>query len=247
MVRDPHWIFCYWEVTPERYGALERLFGADWPDCTTILRVFDRSAEQETFFDITISGDARTWYLNVQPERRYQVAIGVRGPDGRFEQIAISNVIDTPRDSISDVIDDRWMVPEEVFERIFAASGGHDMHAASAELRELLERRLLEEISSGAVSSLASAAPPRPERERGFRLWIATELILYGATEPDASVTIQGKEVKLRGDGTFTVRFALPDGTIDIPVTAVSADEIEERTIETKVRKKSAQKEPVIR
>ena len=43
------------------------------------------------------------------------------------------------------------------------------------------------------------------------------------------------------------MRFALPDGTIDLPVTAVSADAIEERTIETKVDRKSKHKEPVIR
>ncbi|UCF04208.1 MAG: DUF4912 domain-containing protein [bacterium] len=247
MVRDPHWIFTYWEVTEERYRGMERLFGSDWPDCRTVIRVFDLGDMQESHFDIEITIEARNWYINVSPSKRYQVAIGVLGPDGRFEQIAISNVVETPRAGISDVVDDRWMIPEELFERIFAASGGHDMHAASAELRALLERRLMEEISSGAVSSLASAAPPRAEWERGFRLWVATEVILYGATEPDATVAIQGKEIKLRGDGTFSIRFALPDGKIDIPVTAVSADKAEERTIDTTVNKKSAQKEPVLR
>ncbi len=39
----------------------------------------------------------------------------------------------------------------------------------------------------------------------------------------------------------------LPDGTIDLPVTAVAGDEIEERTIKTTVRKKSMEKEPVLR
>ena len=73
------------------------------------------------------------------------------------------------------------------------------------------------------------------------------ELILYGATEPDAKVTIQGKPVKLRRDGTFTARWALPDGTIDIPVVAVSGDGVEERSIDTDVKKKSKEKEPVIR
>lgn len=247
MIRDPHWIFSYWEVTGDSRRKAEKRFGKDRPNCRLIVRVFDRTGEEESFFDIEITPEARNWYINVAPGRRYQLAIGVRGPDGRFEQIAISNVAETPSAGISDVVDDRWMVPREIFERIFTASGGHDMHAASVELRELLERRLLEEISSGAVSSLASAPPPRPEKERGFRLWVSTEVILYGATEPDASVTIRGKEVKLRGDGTFSVRFALPDGSIDIPVTAVSTDRIEERTIETSVRKKSEHKEPVLR
>ncbi len=247
MVRDPHWIFSYWEVTADRYRELEKRFGGDWLRCSMILRVAEVDSDPPRRFDIELTADARNWYINVQPDRSYQVAIGALGPDGTFAEVAVSNVIKTPRMGVSDVIDDRWMIPDELFEKIFAASGGHDMQASSEELRALLEKRLLEEISSGAVSSIGSWAIREEQRERGFRLWVATELILYGATEPDAHVTIQGKEVKLRGDGTFSLRFALPDGRIDIPVTAVSADEVEERTIDTSVRKKSEEKEPVLK
>lgn len=119
------------------------------------------------------------------------------------------------------------------------------MHASSAELKQLLERRFVEEVSSGAVSSFGSGMWPKPAR--GFRLWVATELILYGGTEPDARVTVQGKEVKLRPDGTFSLRFALPDGKIGLPVTAASADGVEERTIATDVSKKSEKKAPVVK
>ncbi len=247
MVRDPHWIFSYWEVTPDKFAELEQKFGKRWPKCRMILRVYDLTNRKKSHFDIEPGGDTRNWYISVRPERRYQVAIGMLSPGGKFIQIAISNTVETPRGTISDVIDDRWMVPDEIFRQIFAASGGHDMLAGSEELRKLLEERLLEQVSSGAVSSMGSAAMPRKGRERGFRLWINTELILYGGTEPDASVTVQGKEVKLRGDGTFSLRFALPDGKIDLPVTAVSADKVEERTIDTSVRKKSECKEPVLR
>ena len=34
---------------------------------------------------------------------------------------------------------------------------------------------------------------------------------LDGATEPDAAVTIGGRKIQLRKDGTFSFRFALPD------------------------------------
>ena len=125
---------------------------------------------------------------------------------------------------MSDRIDEQWMVPDDVFDRIFAASGGYDMHSASGELKGLLEKRLLEEMSSGAVTSFGSGALYKEAKGRSFRLWVATELILYGGTEPDARVTVQGKEVKLRPDGTFSLRFALPDGKIELPVTAVSGD-----------------------
>ena len=67
--------------------------------------------------------------------------------------------------------------------------------------------------------------------ERGFRLNLSTELIVYGATEPDATVTIQGHPVRLSPDGTFRLRLALPDGEQTIGVKAVRADGEESREI----------------
>ena len=247
MVRDPYWIFAYWEVTDHKYRELERAFGGTWPKCRMILRVYDKTNEKPIHFDIVLTPEARNWYINVSAERRYQVAIGALSPDGRFELVAISSIVETPSGRVSDRIDEQWMIPDAVFNKIFAASGGYDMHSASGELKALLEKRLLEEISSGAVSSFGSGALFEKKKGRAFRLWVATELILYGGTEPDAHVTVQGKEIKLRPDGTFSLRYALPDGKLDLPVTAVSGDEIEERTIETNVAKKSAKKEPVLR
>jgi hypothetical protein len=247
MVRDPYWILAYWEVTDRKYRELERHFGDTWPKCKMILRVYDKTDAKPTHFDIAIAQGTRNWYVTVTAERRYQIAIGALSPDGKFEQIAISNIVETPSDRVSDRIDEHWMAPDDIFMKIFAASGGHDMHAASAELGGLLEKRLLEEISSGAVTSFGSGAWPKPEKGRKFRFWVATELILYGGTEPDARVTVQGKEVKLRPDGTFSMRFALPDGKVPLPVTAVSGDGLEERTINTNVTKKSEKKEPVLK
>ncbi len=247
MVRDPHWLFAYWEVTDRKYRELERTFGSSWAACKMILRVYDKASEKPVHFDIVLTREARTWYINVSAQGRYQVAIGALSPDGRFELVAISNIVETPADRVSDRIDERWMVPDDVFDRIFAASGGFDMHSASGELKGLLEKHLIEETSSGAVTSFGSGALYKEAKGRSFRLWVATELILYGGTEPDARVTVQGKELKLRPDGTFSLRFALPDGAIELPVTAVSGDKIEERTIETKVTKKSLKKEPVLK
>jgi len=68
---------------------------------------------------------------------------------------------------------------------------------------------------------------------------VNTELIVYGATEPDAKVTVQGKDIRLRPDGTFTLRFALPDGRQVIPVQATSADAAETRTITPVVTKET--------
>jgi hypothetical protein len=61
-------------------------------------------------------------------------------------------------------------------------------------------------------------------KERGFWLVADAELIVFGATDPRATVTLAGQKIRLREDGTFSVRMAFPDGKITIPIVAVAED-----------------------
>ena len=132
------------------------------------------------------------------------------------------------------------MIVEEKFRRLYRLASGAGWGESSVELVEALIKRLEREAGSGVVSSISSPVGVRP-RERRFWLVIDTELIVYGATEPDASLTLQGRPVKLRPDGTFTVRMALPDGIQTIPVTAVAKDGEETITITTRVTRETGQ------
>ncbi len=76
-----------------------------------------------------------------------------------------------------------------------------------------------------------------PVRLRKFFFEIWMELIVYGRSEPDSKVMLGDKEIKLREDGTFTLRYLLPDGKIPFPFTAASADKIEQRHITTAVER----------
>jgi len=69
------------------------------------------------------------------------------------------------------------------------------------------------------------------DEEQGFWLVAEAELVLFGATEPDATVHVGGQRVRLRGDGTFSARMAFPDGETSIPIEATNADGSEQRTI----------------
>jgi hypothetical protein len=120
----------------------------------------------------------------------------------------------------------------------------------SLEITELLRRSLEQEMSSqaaamlargelsgavelGGVSSISSPFGGETKR-KGFWFNVNAELIIYGATEPDATVTIGGRKIQLRKDGTFSFRFALPDGNYDLPVQATSADQSDSRRAELK-------------
>jgi hypothetical protein len=64
---------------------------------------------------------------------------------------------------------------------------------------------------------------------REFFMHLNAEVIFYGGTHPDAKVTIAGKEIMIRPDGTFRYHFVFPDGEFEIPITATSPDGVETR------------------
>jgi len=112
----------------------------------------------------------------------------------------------------------------------------------SLEITELIRRQFVQELASmaaaqfGAPTSPAGGAISSPmgggQPSRGFWFNINAELIVYGATEPTATVTIGGRTIQLRPDGSFSYRFALPDGRYELPVVAVSADQTDGRAAE---------------
>ena len=81
---------------------------------------------------------------------------------------------------------------------------------------------------------IVAAAIGGAEQPKGFWFNVNAELIIYGATEPTARVTLDGREIKLRPDGSFSFRFALPDGKYELPAVAVSADGTEARAADLK-------------
>ncbi len=105
---------------------------------------------------------------------------------------------------------------------------------SSADLLEIVgevpeEKAPTKEIFLDVNSSATAQLPSSPlgkeiPQPRGFWLNVNAELVLYGATEPDATLLIDGYPVQLRPDGTFSHRFALPDGNYEVALWAMSAD-----------------------
>ncbi len=245
LVRDPWWIFAYWEIRKDREeDILRKIESSGDSQEKSILRVYDvtninfNGTNAHSFFDIDLKGLANNWYINVgSPDRSWVVDIGMLSKKGNFYLLARSNVVKTPHFGMSDQLDAEWMVPEDEYWKMFSLSGGFGVGKGSLEVREMIAKRLEEQVSSGGISSAASFY--RKPAERKFWLAVNTELIVYGQTEPDAKLTVQGKEIKLKPDGTFTLRFALPDGKQVIPVEATSKDGIDRRRVTPIVTRKT--------
>ncbi|MFE4104969.1 DUF4912 domain-containing protein [Almyronema epifaneia] len=91
-------------------------------------------------------------------------------------------------------------------------------------------------LNMSGVGFSASAPPIRP---RQFWLIADAELIVYGATEPDATVTIGGRPIKLNPDGTFRFQMSFQDGMIDYPILAVASDGEQTRSIHMKFNRET--------
>jgi hypothetical protein len=115
-------------------------------------------------------------------------------------------------------------------------------------LRKQLQQRLHSESASGlsgavfetlgptttslfsGIGASWSAQPFSVRRERGFFMHVNAEIIFYGGTHPDATVWVDGQEIKLAPDGSFRYHFTLPDGDFAIPIVAQSPDKVEKRS-----------------
>ncbi|HOD12606.1 MAG TPA: DUF4912 domain-containing protein [Candidatus Omnitrophota bacterium] len=108
---------------------------------------------------------------------------------------------------------------------------------ASEELLEQGEGTAKALDINGSVTSWGGSSE-RISKQRKFFFELATELIVYGRTEPDAHVLHGSKHVPLRPDGTFSMRFALADdGFIPLDFKAISSDKIEIRKILTSAKR----------
>ena len=180
------------------------------------------------------------------PPADYRLEIGYLADDGFFYCLARSNEVSTPPAGTSDAVDENWTAVAENADRIFAMSGGYSPQGASRELQELLEERLRRPLGSPMKTRFGSGAA-RPAKASRFEFAVDAEIIVYGAANRDAHVTLQGEPVQLRGDGTFAVRLSLPDRRQVIPIVASSYDGVEQRTTILAVERNTKVMEPLVR
>ncbi len=256
MVRDPFWLHAYWELTDQSLRRAEAALGQDWHGARHILRVVDVTANETTstaeahIKDVEISGTGNNWYVEVKnAPRSYRIDIGYVSKRGQFYAIVRSSSVTTPSPDASESMEEieSMLLDSPMADRIFAMAATYDpLHAPSSNEQKLaFEERLKRPVTAAPLSS-ASFAPP-VDKNRKFWFQLDAELIVYGATEPTAKVTLQGEPVKLRPDGTFTMRFSLPDGRQIIPAVANSINGVDEKTIVLAVERNTRALEPMIR
>ncbi|WP_258359515.1 DUF4912 domain-containing protein [Moorella sulfitireducens] len=115
MVKDPYWLYAYWELSDTKKDELKRRFGLTaWEKSLPKLRIYDLTNHpydflQAPFFEIAITDMADNWYIHTgKPCSTFCVDLGRWFPEYGFVTIARSNIVTTPADKPSSVIDPLW-------------------------------------------------------------------------------------------------------------------------------------------
>ncbi len=126
MVRDPYWLYAYWEITATKMEDITSRYGPGlWEISKPVLRVYDvtginfNGTNANNYFDCSLGVNADDWYIKVaEANRSFCVDLGRLFPDGSFITLLRSNIVTTPRDTLSDRLDEEWMWIEGLYSKI---------------------------------------------------------------------------------------------------------------------------------
>jgi len=235
VVRDSYWLQADWEITRAAVDRVRVAMSEKWHKAQPVLRLMavgdaGSNRAEQLIRDIPIHGGVTNWYIDVdQPPSRFRVVIGYLAENERFYPLCRSNIVSTPKPDAVNRLDRHWRDIAEDYERIYSLSGGYDATGGN-ELKELFEERLQRPMPSRPDDNSSSDTDAALDRHRALPFEVDAELIVFGSTTPGATVLLSGEPVKLRDDGTFTVRVALPDKRQVLPVIAQSRDSMKQRT-----------------
>lgn len=153
LTRDPYWLFAYWEFSGETKANVEAAVHKPWEELEFALRVhrFSEGNREESYYDIKINPSALNWYIQVGvPDRQYRVDLGYYPPGKGFVPVLTSNMVSTPRDNLSEVIDDKWRLPDWQARRLYWRIARSSL--SSLEMMLHRERRYREAKKKGGLS-----------------------------------------------------------------------------------------------
>lgn len=254
--QDHQWASVCWEISPADRDRIQAMGSQELAlRLTDVTGSVDGGAHPHTLQQVTVPVTAREWYLPVPVgDRDYKVEVGARTADGGWVSLAVSTVVRMPAEvllpltplpafSFTDNQEgSAWSAPAPtpgLHERLYlqASAGRVRLGLGSEGFQEQDQSGL----ASGAGDQLsgaglwasgreASGAGLQP-RQRSFWLVADAELIVYGATEPSATLTVGEEVLPLASDGTFRLHTSFPNGDQQYPIRALAVDGEQKRSI----------------
>ena len=217
---DANWIHVRWTLTHQSLARVRAALGPRWHQAVPVLRVLDVTisdhvATTETWVcDVEIVGDAEHWYVPVT---------------GSPRTFRLDLGYRTRSGEFFAVVRSRPLTTPSAE----SAISGHNRD--SGRHNGVGRRR----------SAPLSVPSQRRRGETGeFPFEVQAELLVHGVTHPCADLSLMGETVFVEADGTFLVRYRLPNGRQVIPAVAVTPDGAEQRTIVLAIERNTKVLEP---
>lgn len=259
--QDHQWALARWAISPadrERAlaaGGLELALRL-----TDVTGSEDGGAHPHTLQQLAVAAGALEWHLPVPlGDRDYRVELGYRTADGGWFSLALSFVVRMPAEAeaFMDTLPafslaqpetpHPWTAPlpapglhERLYQQAtasrtrlglgseaFHGEGEHGMTGAGG------QRSGAGQFSGAGLwaSGREASGAGMPARQRSFWLVADAELIVYGATDPAATLSVGERVLPLSEDGTFILHATFPDGEQHYPIRALAADGEQRRSI----------------
>ena len=238
--RDPDWAYVFWQISEKdrekakSLGASKlclRLYDASGSE--------EGNLNQGTLREIAVDSYSTEWYLPIPlADRDYKVELGYKY-GFEWMSLAFSSVshvpgshpseqildkfvpfnLDSSSEMISDIANPQNQEVNGMHERLYQAATNLSLRrkVGSEEFMENMNTNNsndnINDSGAGKWSSGINESGSGIVRNRSFWLVADAELIVYGATEPSAKLTIGGEEVPLAADGTFRIQVPFRDGT----------------------------------
>jgi len=265
--RDPQWAYVFWDISEaDRQQAVAAGGSQLCLRVADVTGMAAGSAHPHTLQEVVVEPSASEWYLPVPLcDRDYRVELGYRKAAGGWISLAFSSVARVPSLHPSELILDQFVpfsleagpdvaaaaaiaaAPSTgLHERVYqsATSGWRRLGRGSEAFHELDQAALAGEgegFSASAAglwaSGLSASGAGLAARQRSFWLVADAELIVYGATDPSARLSIGGEDVPLSPDGTFRIQVPFRDGQQLYPIEAIAADGEQRRNITLEFRR----------
>jgi hypothetical protein len=258
--RDPQWAYVFWDLSDaDRRQAMADGASQLVLRVADVTGLAAGAAHQHTMQEVVVNSHATEWYLPVPlSDRDYRIELGYRVGAGDWRSLAFSAVARVPALHPSEQILDQFVPfsldaadPNVAANAVIpsASSGIHERIYQTATSTWRATGRGSEafhELAAGSAqghgphaSGVGLWASGRSEsgagsvatRQRAFWLVADAELIVYGATDPAATLRIGEEVVPLADDGTFRIQVPFRDGEQLYPITAVAADGEQRRHI----------------
>ena len=255
--RDPEWAYVFWQISESDRNKAQSL-GAN----KLCLRLYDVTGSHEgefnqgTLREIAVDSFSTEWYLPIPvPDRDYKVELGYRY-GFKWMSLAFSSASHVPNAHPSEQILDKFVPfnldsPTETNSAIISAneseaSGLHERlyraattfskrsRVGSEEFMESSELNATNNDSGAGIWASGINESGAGLSNKSFWLVADAELIVYGATDPSANLTIGGENIPLASDGTFRLQVPFRDGSQNYDIKATDESGKQERSITMK-------------